>query len=192
MYLITNSANLIVEICEHPCYVRRQANGVVVLSEQDKADAIYSNDSNTFWPTQQVGYLCDRHTLVEVESVPAEVVAGFYFYHAGEFYTTEANLTALAKARAPGACESCFRENGRDRTARRRDSHRTRRAVFGMGIPGSLCSQGNLLLQRKTVPLRTSAQLASRLDAAGYCKSLEGNRRPYGRVPRMVSAPRRA
>lgn len=97
MYLITNSANLIVEICEHPCYVRKQANGVVVLSEQDKADAIYSNDSNTFWPTQQVGYLCDRHTLVEVESVPAEVVAGFYFYHAGEFYTTEANLTALAK-----------------------------------------------------------------------------------------------
>lgn len=95
MYLITNSANLIVEICEHPCYVRRQANGVVVLSEQDKADAIYSNDSNTFWPTQQVGYLCDRHTLVEVESVPAEVVAGFYFYHAGEFYTTEKNLAAL-------------------------------------------------------------------------------------------------
>ena len=95
MYLITNSANLIVEICEHPCYVRKQANGVVVLSEQDKADAIYSNDSNTFWPTQQVGYLCDRHTLVEVERVPAEVVAGFYFYHAGEFYTTEKNLAAL-------------------------------------------------------------------------------------------------
>lgn len=108
MYLITNSANLIVEICEHPCYVRRQANGVVVLSEQDKADAIYSNDSNTFWPTQQVGYLCDRHTLVEVESVPAEVVAGFYFYHAGEFYTTEANLTALAKARAPELASLVF------------------------------------------------------------------------------------
>ena len=108
MYLITNSANLIVEICEHPCYVRRQANGVVVLSEQDKADAIYSNDSDTFWPTQQVGYLCDRHTLVEVESVPAEVVAGFYFYHAGEFYTTEANLTALAKARAPELASLVF------------------------------------------------------------------------------------
>lgn len=108
MYLITNSANLIVEICKHPCYVRKQANGVVVLSEQDKADAIYSNDSNTFWPTQQVGYLCDRHTLVEVESVPAEVVAGFYFYHAGEFYTTEANLTALAKARAPELASLVF------------------------------------------------------------------------------------
>ncbi len=108
MYLITNSANLIVEICEHPCYVRKQANGVVVLSEQDKADAIYSNDSNTFWPTQQVGYLCDRHTLIEVEKVPAEVVAGFYFYHAGEYYTTEANLTALAKARAPELASLIF------------------------------------------------------------------------------------
>lgn len=108
MYLITNSANLIVEICEHPCYVRRQANGVVVLSEQDKADAIYSNDSNTFWPIEGVGYLCDRHTLVEVENVPAEVVAGFYFYHAGEYYTTKANLTALAKAQAPELANIIF------------------------------------------------------------------------------------
>lgn len=47
-------------------------------------------------------------TLVEVESVPAEVVAGFYFYHAGEFYTTEANLTALAKARAPELASLVF------------------------------------------------------------------------------------
>lgn len=108
MYLITNSANLIVEICEHPCYVRRQANGVVVLSEQYKADAIYSNDSNTFWPTETVGYLCDSHKLVEVESVPAGVVAGFYFYHAGEFYTIEANLTALAKAQAPELANIIF------------------------------------------------------------------------------------
>ena len=40
--------------------------------------------------------------------VPAEVVAGFYFYHAGEFYTTEANLTALAKARAPELASLVF------------------------------------------------------------------------------------
>lgn len=108
MYLIINSANLIVEICEHPCYVRRQTNGVVILSEKSTADAIYSNDSNTFWPTEKVGYLCDSHTLVEVESVPTEVVAGYYFYHAGEFYTTEANLNALAKAQAPELANIVF------------------------------------------------------------------------------------
>lgn len=108
MYLITNSANLIVEICEHPCYVRRQTNGVVILSEQNTADAIYSNDSNTFWPIEKVGYLCDSHKLVEVESVPSEVATGYYYYHAGEFYTTEENLTALAKAQAPELANIVF------------------------------------------------------------------------------------
>ena len=100
MYLILNSQNLIAEVCRHPSYVRRQHNGVVVLSDQDEADAIYSNDSDTFSPIERVGYLCDTHRLEEAESVPAGAVAGDYFYHAGEFYTTEANLSALAKAQA--------------------------------------------------------------------------------------------
>lgn len=108
MYLITNSAKLIVEICNHPCYVRRQSNGVVILSDQEHADAIYSNDSDTFWPIERVGYLCDSHTLVEVESVPNGVTAGYYFYHAGEFYTTEANLSAMAKAKAPELANIVF------------------------------------------------------------------------------------
>lgn len=108
MYLILDSTDRIAEICEHPCYVRRQDNGVVILSDQEHADAIYSNDSDSFWPTEKLGYLCESHTLVEVESVPAEVVAGFYFYHAGEFYTTEANLTALAKAKAPEVASLVF------------------------------------------------------------------------------------
>lgn len=101
MYLILDSTKKIAEICKHPCYVRRQDNGVVILSDPEHADAIYSNDSDSYWPTEKVGYLCESHTLVEVENVPGEVVAGYYFYHAGEFYTTEANLTALAKAKAP-------------------------------------------------------------------------------------------
>lgn len=108
MYLITNSAKLIVEICNHPCYVRRQSNGVVILSDQEHADAIYSNDSDTFWPIESIGYLCDSHTLVEVESVPNNVVAGYYFYHAGEFYTTEANLSAMAKAKTPELANIVF------------------------------------------------------------------------------------
>lgn len=101
MYLILDSTKRIVEICKHPCYVCRQDNNVVILSDLEHADAIYSNDSDSYWPTEKVGYLCESHTLVEVDSVPPEVVAGYYFYHAGEFYTTEANLTALAKAKAP-------------------------------------------------------------------------------------------
>lgn len=100
MYLIVDSTKRVVEVCEHPSYVRRQTNGVVILSDKEHADAIYSNDSNTFWAVSPIGYLCESHALIEVESVPAEVVPGFYYYHAGEFYTTEADLNALAESRA--------------------------------------------------------------------------------------------
>ena len=95
MFLITNSEKLITEICKNPCYVRRQKNGVVILCDKENADAIYSNDTNTFWPIVKVGYLCESHTLIEVETIPVNVMAGFYFYHAGEFYTTEENLAAI-------------------------------------------------------------------------------------------------
>lgn len=64
MYLITNSAKRIVEICKHPCYVRRQSNGVVILSDQEHADAIYSNDSDTFRMIPrdaQTSCICTRH-----------------------------------------------------------------------------------------------------------------------------------
>lgn len=108
MYLILTSANLIAEICQHPCYVRRQKNGVVILSDEEHADAIYSNDSNSFYPTEKLGYLCESHTLVEVDAVPETVAAGYYFYHAGEFYTTEANLAALARSKAPEIASLTF------------------------------------------------------------------------------------
>lgn len=108
MYLILDSFNRIAEICEHPSYVRRQSNGVVVLSDKDHADAIYSNDSNTFWSMIPIGYLCDSHILVEVEAVPSDVIAGYYFYHAGEFYTTENDLSALARAKAPDVASLVF------------------------------------------------------------------------------------
>lgn len=108
MYLILDSTKRIAEILEHPSYVRRQANGAVVLSDKKRADAIYSNDSNTFWPIAPIGYLCDSHVLVEVETVPPEVVAGYYFYHAGEFYTTENDLLALARAMSPDVASLVF------------------------------------------------------------------------------------
>lgn len=104
-FLVLNPDRLIVEVCERPCYVRRQSNGVVVLSTKDKADAIYSNDSDTFWQLQETNYLNDVHTLIEVESVPAGVVPGFWYHQKGEdgvdeFWTTEELLTELAKVDA--------------------------------------------------------------------------------------------
>ncbi len=110
MYLIINSENLIAEIAQHPSYVRRQDNGVVITCDKEHADAIYSNDTNTFYPTEKSGHLWESHTLVEVDSVPENVVAGYYFYHAGEFYTTEEKQAELEKAKAD---EQLVEENAR-------------------------------------------------------------------------------
>lgn len=108
MFLIINSNNLIAEISHHPCYVRRQSNGVVILCDKENADAIYSNDTDSFYPIEKIGYLCESHSLVEVDSVPENVVGGYYYYHAGEFYTTEENLKALAKSQAPDLASIVF------------------------------------------------------------------------------------
>lgn len=100
MYLILNHVGRIVNISEEARYVKRQENGIVVGCAKEVADAIYSTSTDTFYPLEPTGYLGDGHTLVEVNSVPAEVEAGYYFYQAGEFYSNEEELEKLGQARA--------------------------------------------------------------------------------------------
>lgn len=108
MYLIVDSKKKIVDICKQACYARMQSNGVPVACEPEEADAICNMETLAFWTTSPNGFLSESHTLIEVESVPAEVAPGFYYYHAGEFYTTEADLNALAESKAPSAASIVF------------------------------------------------------------------------------------
>ena len=98
MYLILNSEYKVMDICEVAKYVRRQSNGIVVSCPQDDAEAIYSDDSNTFYPIERTGFVADSHTLVQVDSVPDGVVAGYYYYRNGEFYTSDRELDKLSKS----------------------------------------------------------------------------------------------
>lgn len=100
MYLILNHAERIVDVSEEARYVRRQDNGVIVGCAEKDADAIYSANTDCFYPLEPTGYIGDGHTLVEIETVPEEVTVGYYFYHAGEFYTTEEELQKLRLANA--------------------------------------------------------------------------------------------
>lgn len=100
MYLILNHAGRIVDISEEARHVRRQENGVVIGCEQKDADAIYSANTDAFYPIEPTGYIGDGHVLAAVKKVPPEVVAGYYFYHNGEFYSTEQELEKLAQAKA--------------------------------------------------------------------------------------------
>lgn len=98
MYLILNSENKILNISRMARYVYRQPNGIVVLCGAEKAEAIYSDDSNAFYPIERAGFVADSHTLVQVDSVPDEVVAGYYYYRNGEFYTSDRELDKLSKS----------------------------------------------------------------------------------------------
>lgn len=98
MYLILNSEYKVMDICEVAKYVRRQSNGIVVSCPQDDAEAIYSDNSNTFYPIERTGFVAEGHTLVQVDSVPDGVVAGYYYYRNGEFYTSDRELDKLSKS----------------------------------------------------------------------------------------------
>lgn len=98
MYLIINSEYKIVDISNISRYVHRQPNGIVVLCDKDNAEAIYSDDHNTYYPIERVGYVADSHQLIEVDSVPEGIVAGYYYYRNGEYYTSQRELDELAKS----------------------------------------------------------------------------------------------
>jgi hypothetical protein len=100
MYLIINQAKRVMDITSHAQYIKRQKNGVVINCSAEDADAIYSADSDCFFPLERTGYIGDGHSLVEVEIVPDNVEAGYYFYHAGEFYSSDAELARLARDKA--------------------------------------------------------------------------------------------
>ncbi len=97
MYVITNARKKIQAFGNLAQYVRRQKNGVVIFCAKEDADALYMNDNDTYWPIESDGYHVDSHSLHEVEAVPAGLTPGFYYYHAGEFYSTEEDLSALAE-----------------------------------------------------------------------------------------------
>lgn len=108
MYLILNSKNKIVEICQNPAYVKLQSNGVVVLSNEYSADAIYSNDTDKFYQTKRTNYINDEHKMVEVENMPENIVAGYWHYWAGEYYTNEQNMKQMAIDKAPEVANLLF------------------------------------------------------------------------------------
>lgn len=88
MFLILNSSNLIVDISEYANYVRTQNNGITVFCEKEKADAIYSANTDKFYPLEHSGYLGDSFTMVEIDEVSSRIRAGYHYFISGEFYVT--------------------------------------------------------------------------------------------------------
>ena len=88
MYIIINRANLVVCKTSGVKYVRQMENGSVVLAGEEPATAIYATDNDTFYPlAPSIERERDSYRAVELETVPDEVVPGFWYY-SDEFFTT--------------------------------------------------------------------------------------------------------
>lgn len=106
MYIILNRANLVVCVTSTIKRVRQQENGLVALAaEREAATAIYAADNDAFYPLTPSGTLGEEtYRAVEVESVPDEVVPG-YWYYTGEFFTTPEKEAEYEKAQAELAAQ---------------------------------------------------------------------------------------
>ena len=113
MFLILNRANLIVSVTDAVRYVAvGRGGGLAVGVEPEEAEAIYSAADDAFYLIEATPWNGGGHRVEEVDSVPAQVVPGFYYYAAGEFYTTPERETALAdeeaRRAAPAAASIAF------------------------------------------------------------------------------------
>ena len=85
MYLICDYRGTIAEICRQAVWIKHQKNGVDISCEEKDANAIYSNDTDSFYPAGRPCTAANRYHIVTVDVVPDNVVALEYKYINGEF-----------------------------------------------------------------------------------------------------------
>lgn len=102
MYLICDYKGMIAEVCENPAWIKRQSNGVDVLCPESEATALYSNDTDSYYPAGRAAVSGTPYHLAEVDSVPAGAGKGWK-YENGQFSkaafipTVEESVAAFAK-----------------------------------------------------------------------------------------------
>lgn len=110
MFIIMNRASLVVAVTSAVKYVRVASNGLPVVTTPEEAEAIYSADTDAFYPlSASAVWSGGGYRVEEVATVPDEVVPGFYYFGGGTFYTTperEAETAAVEAQKAAPAVAS--------------------------------------------------------------------------------------
>ena len=111
-FVVLNRAGLVVAASSAVQFVRETETGAPIITAEE-ATAIYASDNNTFYPLATPGgQNWNAYHVEEVETVPAEVVPGFWYFNSPEFYTTPEREAALladrARAAAPAAASIAF------------------------------------------------------------------------------------
>ena len=89
MFLICDYRGTIAEICKRAVWIKHQKNGVDISCDEKDANAVYSNDSDSFYPAGRPCTAANKYHIVSVDVVPDGVVALEYKYINGEFVKME-------------------------------------------------------------------------------------------------------
>lgn len=113
MYVIANRENLVVSVTPAVRYVSAgQGGGFVAGVEPGEAEAVYSAADDAFYLLAAAPWAGGGHRVEEVDTVPDNVVPGYWYHAGGEFYTTPEREAALSAERAreaaPAAASIAF------------------------------------------------------------------------------------
>ena len=69
MYVICDIHNIVRHYSNDIRYITTQTNGVTVGTTKDRAEAIYCNTTNTYWPIKETYVGQPKYTMYQVEDV---------------------------------------------------------------------------------------------------------------------------
>lgn len=104
MFIILNRANLVTAVTSAVSYVRVGPGGLPVVTAPEEAAAVYSADTDEFYPLDASDlWSGGGYRVEEVDTVPDAVAPGYFYYSGGEFFTTPEKEAALAEVEAQKA-----------------------------------------------------------------------------------------
>lgn len=97
MYVICDRFNIVRHYSDDIRYIKTQTNGVTVGTTKDRAEAIYCNTTNTYWPIKETYVGQPKYAMYQVEDVDTDTFKiDITRYNNGELVVDD-ELVALEK-----------------------------------------------------------------------------------------------
>lgn len=100
MYVICDIYNIVRHYSNDIRYITTQTNGVTVGTTKDRAEAIYCNTTNTYWPIKETYVGQPKYVLYQVEDVDTDTFKMDITRYNNEELVVDDELVALEKEKS--------------------------------------------------------------------------------------------